>query len=78
MSSVYKDNGQSVLLECRWSASYNLSVITSSHAELFDANLSRYTYEVAPVFTLMEQEVMKQMKDLIGFEEADGLFCPGE
>lgn len=37
----------------------------------------RYTYEVAPVFTLMEQEVMSNLIKIIGYENGDGLFCPG-
>lgn len=38
----------------------------------------RYTYEVAPVFTLMEDAVLKRMMEMIGWEEGgDGLFNPG-
>ena len=39
---------------------------------------SRYTYEVAPVFTLMEQVVLGEMCRIVGFENGDGVFCPGE
>ena len=38
----------------------------------------RYTYEVAPVFTLMEQVVLGEMCRIVGFENGDGVFCPGE
>ncbi|XP_037532395.1 acidic amino acid decarboxylase GADL1 [Nematolebias whitei] len=39
---------------------------------------SLYTYEVAPVFTLMEDAVLKKMMEMIGWEEGgDGLFNPG-
>ncbi|XP_038568195.1 acidic amino acid decarboxylase GADL1-like [Micropterus salmoides] len=39
---------------------------------------SLYTYEVAPVFTLMEDTVMRKMIEMIGWEEGgDGLFNPG-
>ncbi|KAK0059351.1 cysteine sulfinic acid decarboxylase [Biomphalaria pfeifferi] len=49
-----------------------------SGAWLSDAlNTSQYTYEVAPVFTLMEKVVIEEVKGLIGFETRDGLFCPG-
>jgi len=42
-------------------------------------NGSVYTYEVAPVFTLMELEVFERMRNIIGFpkNQGDGLFCPG-
>lgn len=42
-------------------------------------NASVYTYEVAPVFTLMELEVFEKMRQVIGFPKGtgDGLFCPG-
>jgi len=42
-------------------------------------NGSVYTYEVAPVFTMMELEVFERMRNIIGFPEGqgDGLFCPG-
>lgn len=38
----------------------------------------RYTYEVAPVFTLMEDAVLRKMIKVIGWEEGgDGIFNPG-
>ena len=37
----------------------------------------RFTYEVAPVFVLMETEVLKGLRQLVGWTEGDGLFCPG-
>lgn len=42
-------------------------------------NSSVYTYEVAPVFTVMELEVFQKMRDIVGFPrgQGDGLFCPG-
>ncbi|KAL8561919.1 hypothetical protein ACOMHN_046709 [Nucella lapillus] len=47
-------------------------------AWLTDAlNTSAYTFEVAPVLTLMEKEVVEQMLKLIGFPHGDGVFCPG-
>lgn len=36
-----------------------------------------YTYEVAPVFVLMETEVLRQLRQLVGWTEGDGIFCPG-
>lgn len=43
-------------------------------------NPSVYTFEVAPVFTLMEEEVLHAMRRLVGFPNdgyGDGIFCPG-
>ncbi|KAF5280914.1 hypothetical protein FQR65_LT03063 [Abscondita terminalis] len=40
-------------------------------------NASVYTYEVAPVFTLMETFVIREMCNMIGPEWSDGMFCPG-
>lgn len=42
-------------------------------------NPSVYTYEVAPVFVLMEEEVLREMRRIVGFEngKGDGIFCPG-
>ncbi|KAJ8713342.1 hypothetical protein PYW07_013712 [Mythimna separata] len=42
-------------------------------------NPSVYTFEVAPVFTLMEEEVLREMRAIVGWPEGDGdgIFCPG-
>ncbi|KAK9508921.1 hypothetical protein O3M35_006362 [Rhynocoris fuscipes] len=40
-------------------------------------NTNQYTYEVAPVFTLCEMEVIKRALMLMGFQNGDGIFCPG-
>ncbi|KAH1001029.1 hypothetical protein HUJ04_013291 [Dendroctonus ponderosae] len=40
-------------------------------------NASVYTYEVAPVFTLMEQHVIKEVCKMVGPQWSDGIFCPG-
>lgn len=39
--------------------------------------LFRYTYEVSPVFLLVEEAVIKKMIEFIGWEEGDGIFNPG-
>lgn len=39
--------------------------------------LLRYTYEVSPVFLLVEEAVIKKMIEFIGWEEGDGIFNPG-
>ncbi|MBZ3872741.1 Cysteine sulfinic acid decarboxylase [Sciurus carolinensis] len=40
-------------------------------------NTSQYTYEIAPVFVLMEEEVLKKLRALVGWSSGDGIFCPG-
>lgn len=40
-------------------------------------NPSVYTYEVSPVFTLMEETVLAEMRSIIGWSDGDGIFCPG-
>lgn len=40
-------------------------------------NGSQYTYEVAPVFTMMEKSVLGDMLKLIGFNDGDAMFTPG-
>uniref|UniRef100_A0A8D2JG01 Cysteine sulfinic acid decarboxylase n=1 Tax=Varanus komodoensis TaxID=61221 RepID=A0A8D2JG01_VARKO len=40
-------------------------------------NTSQYTYEIAPVFVLMEEVVLKKLRELIGWKKGDGIFCPG-
>uniref|UniRef100_A0A3B3UCT2 Cysteine sulfinic acid decarboxylase n=1 Tax=Poecilia latipinna TaxID=48699 RepID=A0A3B3UCT2_9TELE len=40
-------------------------------------NTNLFTYEVAPVFVLMEAEVLRGLRALVGWTEGDGLFCPG-
>ncbi|XP_014233539.1 cysteine sulfinic acid decarboxylase [Trichogramma pretiosum] len=43
-------------------------------------NPSVYTYEVSPVFSLMEEVVLREMRQILGWPDAgrgDGIFCPG-
>uniref|UniRef100_A0A914VWI9 Glutamate decarboxylase n=1 Tax=Plectus sambesii TaxID=2011161 RepID=A0A914VWI9_9BILA len=40
-------------------------------------NTNMFTYEIAPVFILMEKEVMRKMWEMIGWVEGDGIFTPG-
>ncbi|CAH1170096.1 unnamed protein product [Phaedon cochleariae] len=42
-------------------------------------NPSVYTYEVSPVFSLMEEVVLREMRSIVGYEggQGDGIFCPG-
>jgi glutamate/tyrosine decarboxylase-like PLP-dependent enzyme len=41
------------------------------------SNTSMFTYEVAPVATLIEQELIGRLGELVGFTDADGLFVTG-
>ncbi|KAI4470731.1 glutamate decarboxylase-related [Holotrichia oblita] len=42
-------------------------------------NASVYTYEVSPIFSLMEEVVLREMRVLVGFPDGkgDGIFAPG-
>ncbi|XP_076636652.1 glutamate decarboxylase-like protein black [Colletes latitarsis] len=42
-------------------------------------NPSVYTYEVSPVFSLMEEELLREMRKMVGWKDGrgDGIFCPG-
>jgi glutamate/tyrosine decarboxylase-like PLP-dependent enzyme len=40
-------------------------------------NTSMYTYEAAPVATLMEVEIIRRMNRMVGFTEGEGVFAPG-
>ncbi|XP_071941824.1 cysteine sulfinic acid decarboxylase-like [Antedon mediterranea] len=40
-------------------------------------NASQYTFEVAPLFTLIEHEVFAKFRELCGYKTGDGIFCPG-
>ena len=39
--------------------------------------LRRFTYEIAPVFVLMEEIVLKRMRQIVGWIDGDGIFSPG-
>lgn len=41
------------------------------------SNVSMYTYEVAPVFSVMEQVIFAKMHGFLGWKGGDGIFCPG-
>jgi sulfinoalanine decarboxylase len=40
-------------------------------------NTGQYTFEMAPAFTLIEQEVIRKSLELFGFKQGDGILCPG-
>ena len=37
----------------------------------------RFTYEIAPVFTLIEDVILTKMRQLVGWDDGDGIFAPG-
>lgn len=41
------------------------------------SNTSMYTYEAAPVGTVVEVALIKRLCDLVGFPEGEGVFAPG-
>lgn len=41
------------------------------------ANTNMFTYEIAPVFILMEHVVLKKMRETIGFMDGDSILAPG-
>ena len=59
------------------SASSTLTPLCVSMHPLSAALAYRYTFEVAPVFTMMEQVVLDKLQSVVGYEDGDGIFCPG-
>ncbi|XP_063603721.1 glutamate decarboxylase-like [Penaeus indicus] len=41
------------------------------------ANTNMFTYEIAPVFILMEQVTMRHMREIIGYKQGDSILAPG-
>jgi len=43
------------------------------------ANTNMFTYEIAPVFVLLEYVTLKKMREIIGWPggSGDGIFSPG-
>ncbi|XP_035527388.1 glutamate decarboxylase 1 [Morone saxatilis] len=43
------------------------------------ANTNMFTYEVSPVFLLMEEILLRKMQSIVGWsdDDGDGIFCPG-
>jgi len=41
------------------------------------ANTNMFTYEIAPVFIMMEHQVLKAMREIIGFDNGDSILAPG-
>ncbi|CAG0916617.1 unnamed protein product [Notodromas monacha] len=41
------------------------------------ANTNMFTYEIAPVFILLENVVLRKMREVIGYKGGDSILCPG-
>jgi len=41
------------------------------------ANCNMFTYEVSPIFIIMEHQVLKRMRRIIGFHRGDSVMSPG-
>ncbi|XP_071826558.1 glutamate decarboxylase-like isoform X2 [Apostichopus japonicus] len=52
-------------------------VSLAGHWVTTTANTNMFTYEIAPVFTLVEKATLKKMREFIGYTDGDGIFCPG-
>lgn len=53
----------------------DLSILADKY--IAENNTSMYTYEMSTVYAMMEIEVTKKLKELIGFEKCDSFFLPG-
>lgn len=49
----------------------------SWHGQEIIHPLLRFTYEIAPIFILMEHVVLKKMREIIGFLDGDSILAPG-
>lgn len=37
----------------------------------------RYTYEMAPLYVMMEKTILNKLQEYVGYENGDGLLFPG-
>uniref|UniRef100_A0A672H823 Acidic amino acid decarboxylase GADL1-like n=1 Tax=Salarias fasciatus TaxID=181472 RepID=A0A672H823_SALFA len=78
-----RDEGESesqILQRCRDAIRYSVktSECSSSVGRYRSFGTQLYTYEVGPVFTLVEDAVLRKMMELVGWEEGgDGIFNAG-
>lgn len=42
------------------------------------ANTNMFTYEISPVFILMEHITLKKMREIIGYKGGDSILAPGK
>ncbi|EPY83377.1 hypothetical protein CB1_000571010 [Camelus ferus] len=77
-----RDSGEPhgrLLALCRDVIRYSVKTSKTSQALPLPVPLpqNHYTYEVSPVFLLVEEAVLKKMIEFIGWKEGDGIFNPG-
>lgn len=53
------------------------SLFSFESLHLHATHAPSYTYEIAPVYTLMEEEVLAELRRLVGWSCGDGIFTPG-
>lgn len=79
---------QHVSIATRRIATISTTTTTTKHLVRFYSNLVhqrfireishiRFTYEIAPVFILMEHFVLEKMRHIIGFYDGDSILAPG-
>uniref|UniRef100_A0A8C8GLS7 Uncharacterized protein n=1 Tax=Oncorhynchus tshawytscha TaxID=74940 RepID=A0A8C8GLS7_ONCTS len=77
------ENLEQLLVDCRDTLKYGVKTGTVRAVDCFAENVPkmyyRFTYEVSPVFILMEEILLRKMQEIVGWseEEGDGVFCPG-
>ena len=57
----------------------NFKTIEQCMKMTYESMFTRFTYEVSPVFILMEEVLLSKMQSIVGWsdDEGDGMFCPG-
>uniref|UniRef100_A0A671VMA6 Glutamate decarboxylase 3 n=1 Tax=Sparus aurata TaxID=8175 RepID=A0A671VMA6_SPAAU len=86
---------EQILVDCRDTLKYGVStghprffnqlssgldvIGTAAEWLISTANTNMFTYEVSPVFILMEEVLLRKMQSIVGWSsgEGDGIFCPG-
>lgn len=58
----------------------NRNIFLKTASCYFFKTYFRFTYEIAPVFVVMEEMLLKKMHEMVGWgeTEADGIFSPGK
>uniref|UniRef100_A0A674IHS5 Glutamate decarboxylase 2 n=1 Tax=Terrapene triunguis TaxID=2587831 RepID=A0A674IHS5_9SAUR len=72
---------EEILLNCRTTLKYAIKT-GNRHAEILLSGIAYYpvfTYEIAPVFVLLEYVTLRKMREMIGWPGGcgDGIFSPG-
>ena len=57
---------------------FDFNLIAFSYRINSNALVCRFTYEISPVFSLMEKEITRKMIELIGWPNKEAIFAPGK